>query len=266
MSCQQTWAERWIYALWPLDSSSKGWSQSISHWHHDFSNNGRDLFAILVLIYFQTQLHQMESCGFLHLAWVFSLCWSPLLAKSRTERLEGRILSVYVHIKQYAKNAKNAIYVQYVLEITLVTALVTAVGAVTMQILCQSSVQILCQSSVELQYSWHSLFTSRSFALSQCETSLGVPITCLACWRKVTIMLPSVPALSESCVLVTQRKPAGTALVVLVHMKHLLSIGYRYSKSDLEAWRYGDLHRDNLDHTQLALMNFQKKAGTLLRG
>ena len=54
-----------------------------------------------VLIYFQTQLHQEESCGILHLAWVFSLCWYQLMAKSRIKCLEGWILPVCVHIIQH---------------------------------------------------------------------------------------------------------------------------------------------------------------------
>ena len=76
--------------------------------------------------------------------------------------------------------------------------------------------------------------------------------------RKTSMLkhvLPSccqaVPALSETesefCVIVTQPERKA-ALVVLVYMKHPLSIGDQYySKLDLEAQRHGDLHQDNLD-------------------
>ena len=86
------------------------------------------------------------------------------------------------HYTIYANYANHAIYVQYVQELKLMTALLTAVGAITLmtQILGQSSVQRLCQSSVKCQSEWRNLFTSRPSA--QCQTSLGVPIIYLTSW------------------------------------------------------------------------------------
>ena len=160
------------------------------------------------------------------------------------------------HYTMYANYAINALYVQYVPELTLATALVTAVGAVTLmtQILCQLTNTLPVEREMPV---WDTVsdaarlqVTSRSFA--QCHTSLGVPIICLAYWS-------------------TRSRRAARPLGVLCHSNtseagprspcaHEAPIEYwwpsptdRYSKSDLEARRYGDLHRDNLNYPMIRI-------------
>ena len=84
------------------------------------------------------------------LHYVGSYCWQ----RARNALIQRNALRDESFLYMYklyiiCKNAKNAIYVQYTPELTLVTA--SPVGAVPlmMQILFQSSVHILCQSRVK---------------------------------------------------------------------------------------------------------------------
>ena len=96
-------------------------------WHHDCY--GRDLFAIWVLIYFQTtHLHGEKSCGSLHLAWILSLCWQPLLQRAELNVLSGESFLYMCTLC----NTFNLCNLWNLYQIFLELALVKAVGVVTM--------------------------------------------------------------------------------------------------------------------------------------
>ena len=120
MSCQQTWVDQWIYPLWPLVRGSKS-----------SAADSRPFLRgtmISITIYFQTQRHGEKSCGALHLA----SSVVAIVGKEQNETSWGLNPScTCTNYAIYAKNAKNAIYIKYVLDFTLVTVLATAVGAVT---------------------------------------------------------------------------------------------------------------------------------------